>query len=935
MNAKKILLMCLVGMCAVFSAYAQRTFVYEGNPLITDKFTADPAPLVHDGKLYLYVGHDEYYDGQDTASGGKEFNITEWLCYSTEDMKTWTDHGSVLRPTDFKWAVGEAWASQVVEKDGKFYYYTTVQGGGKYTGKAVGVAVADTPVGPFVDAIGKPLVSDDMTSNGARGWWNDIDPTVLIEKNGQAWLCWGNGTCFMAKLKPNMIELDGEIKVIDLPKYVEGPWLHERNGIYYLTYASMGKGRENISYATSKSMEGPWEYQGELTGMAENSFTIHPGIAEFKDKWYLFYHNAVLTIDGHKGAIGRRSVCVDELFYNEDGTMKYVEQTRSISSPNGKIQLKYTTSAENHLSFDVNYMDAKRQHEILSIPVIGMYTQDGGGRGLILKSVSQPRLVKEDYTMLTGKRKHCFNEGFEYVYLFTDSLHRELRLNFRLYNDGIAFRYELPKLNQTVLSEELATYRITEETKRWMQKYNSGYEDFFPMTTTGENSNHHWGYPALIQTADDVWTLISEAGIDRQNSASSLKNEQLVTDYKVCPAENTKPITGNWTSPWRVMIIGSLADVVESTLVTDVSAPCILEDTDWIHPGNVSWIYWAYNHGSKDFQIVKKYIDMAAKLKWPYVLIDWEWDVMENGGTIQDALKYAEQRGVRTLLWYNSSTAWINNGAAGPLFKLNSPENREKEFAWLEENKVAGVKIDFFAGDTEETMAYCLDLLEAAAKHHLLVNFHGATIPRGWQRTYPNLMSVEAVYGAEWYNNAPVLTNKAASHNTTLPFTRNVVGPMDYTPCTFSDSQHPHITTHAHELALMVVFESALQHWADRPESYLIQPESVKNFMGQLPTVWDDTHLISGYPGEYVVMARQKGDTWYIAGLNGTDQEKMLDLDWKFLKNGKYQVTLFQDSGNKEQQWKVSSEMKDLSQLPNQMNCLARGGFVAVIKPTN
>lgn len=165
-----------------FSAYAQRTFVYEGNPLITDKFTADPAPLVHDGKLYLYVGHDEYYDGQDTASGGKEFNITEWLCYSTEDMKTWTDHGSVLRPTDFKWAVGEAWASQVVEKDGKFYYYTTVQGGGKYTGKAVGVAVADTPVGPFVDAIGKPLVSDDMTSNGARGWWNDIDPTVLIER---------------------------------------------------------------------------------------------------------------------------------------------------------------------------------------------------------------------------------------------------------------------------------------------------------------------------------------------------------------------------------------------------------------------------------------------------------------------------------------------------------------------------------------------------------------------------------------------------------------------------------------------------------------------------------------------------------------------------------------------------------------------------------
>lgn len=316
----------LVTACSSAPQKELNTFIAEGNPIITDKFTADPAPMVHDGTLYLYVGHDEYYEGQDLASGGKEFNITEWLCYSTTDMKTWTDHGSVLKPTDFKWAVGEAWASQVVEKNGKFYYYTTVQAGEPFVGKAVGVAVSDSPTGPFVDAIGAPLVHDKMTDNGARGWWNDIDPTVLIDGD-DAWLCWGNGTCFLAKLKPNMVELDGEIKVIDLPKYVEGPWLHKHNDIYYLTYAGMGAGRENIAYATATSMEGPWTYQGELTGMAENSFTIHPGIAEYNGQWYLFYHNAVLTIDGIKGAIGRRSVCVDKLYYNEDGTMKYVEQT--------------------------------------------------------------------------------------------------------------------------------------------------------------------------------------------------------------------------------------------------------------------------------------------------------------------------------------------------------------------------------------------------------------------------------------------------------------------------------------------------------------------------------------------------------------------------------------------------------------------------------
>lgn len=328
---RNLLLTLGIGLLALMSCTQkpqQPTFQNTGNPLIKDKFTADPAPFVHKGTLYLYVGHDEFYEGQDTASGGKEFNITEWLCYSTKDMQTWTDHGSVLKPTDFSWGVGEAWASQVIEKDGKFYYFTTVQAGAPYNSKAVGVAVGDTPTGPFKDAIGKPLVTDDMTDNGPRGWWNDIDPTALIDEDGQAWLCWGNGTCFMAKLKPNLTEIDGEIKVIDVPNYVEGPWLHKYGNLYYLTYASFGEGRETISYATATSMEGPWTPQGELTGMAENSFTIHPGIAEFNGKWYLFYHNAVLTLDGHAGAIGRRSVCVDELHYNEDGTMKPVVQTK-------------------------------------------------------------------------------------------------------------------------------------------------------------------------------------------------------------------------------------------------------------------------------------------------------------------------------------------------------------------------------------------------------------------------------------------------------------------------------------------------------------------------------------------------------------------------------------------------------------------------------
>jgi hypothetical protein len=381
-------------------------------------------------------------------------------------------------------------------------------------------------------------------------------------------------------------------------------------------------------------------------------------------------------------------------------------------------------------------------------------------------------------------------------------------------------------------------------------------------------------------------------------------------------------------SPWRVLIVGSLADVVESTLVTDVSEESQGTDaSEWVKPGTASWVYWAHNRGSKDYQIVSQYIDMADSLDLPYVLIDWEWDVMGNGGTIHDAIAKAEAVGVRPLVWYNSSTAWTV-GAGGPLYRLNRPEDREREFAWLAEMGVAGVKIDFFDGDTRATMDYCIDLLESASRHHLLVNFHGATIPRGWQRTYPNLMSVEAVYGAEWYNNRSTLTERASAHNATLPFTRNVIGPMDYTPCTFSDSQHPHITTHAHELALTVLYESALQHLADRPESYLAQPAEVKQFLSALPTVWDDTKLLSGYPGKWVAMARRSGDDWYIGVINGLDVPQSIAIDWSFLGNEEYLVTAFGDVEDEARAWNITTE----ATLPDSASLAPRGGFVAVLK---
>lgn len=597
-----------------------------------------------------------------------------------------------------------------------------------------------------------------------------------------------------------------------------------------------------------------------------------------------------------------------------------------VTSPSGKVTWRESVTGNYVNGFVIEYNDGNAVTEVLTVPQFGMTMRDGGGHGLRLLAISAPTQHHDEYAMIGGKRRQCTNHANEQILTFVDKIGRKMRLQVRAYNDGVAFRYIYDNLYHTRVDKELTAFKIEEGTERWMQRWSVGYEDFFPRTATGGGENRRWAYPALIKRDDNIWALITEAGIEAANSASSLYNDKDSTVYRVVADANSQNVSGTWASPWRIVMVGSLADIVASTLVTDVSAGCRLADTTWIEPGSVSWIYWAHNHGSNDYKIVRQYVDMAVEMKWRYVLIDAEWDDMSNGGNIDDALKYCREKGVRPIIWYNSSTGWTKSqGAPGPHERLNAPERREREFAWLEKNGVAGVKIDFFDGDGQETMQYCIDLLEAAARHKLMVNFHGATIPRGWQRTYPNLMTVEGVYGAEWYNNKPVLTNKAAAHNATLPFTRNVVGPMDYTPCTFSDSQHPHITTHCHELALPVIFESALLHWADRPESYLVQPKAVRDFMSGLPTVWDETRLVSGYPAGNVVMARRYGDTWYIAGINGYDEPQTLQLDLSFVQGCKY--TVFTDSGNKEKPWKVR---QGRGRLPGKMRCLPRGGFVIV-----
>ncbi len=287
------------------------------NPIIKDVFTADPAPLVHNNTVYLYVGHD-------TASvDAKTYKMPGWLVYSSTDMINWKSHGTCLKTTDFKWSAYAANAAHCIERNGKFYWYiSTIHKADSNSkgGVGIGVAVSDSPTGPFKDAIGKALITNDMTTDMKHSW-DDLDPAVYIDDNGQAYMFWGNGSCKWVKLKENMIEVDGPIHTFTPKNYTEAPWIYKSKGLYYLLYAAHFP--ESVEYCTSESIEGPWVHKGVVQDTVPNSTTTHPGIIDFKGKTYYFYHNGVLSTGGNY----RRSVCVDYLHFKPDGNIQKVVQT--------------------------------------------------------------------------------------------------------------------------------------------------------------------------------------------------------------------------------------------------------------------------------------------------------------------------------------------------------------------------------------------------------------------------------------------------------------------------------------------------------------------------------------------------------------------------------------------------------------------------------
>lgn len=623
-----------------------------------------------------------------------------------------------------------------------------------------------------------------------------------------------------------------------------------------------------------------------------------------------------------------------------------LSQKLSIKSPDQSIKVDLLNERHADVGswyLKISYLNDGNTSEVIPRIDLGLSRSDQDFfRELRFLNAGKIQPVREEYMALHGKRSHRISASNEVVLYLENPGKAKLNVIIRVCNDGVAFRYEFPeKQGIFVVKDEFTSYNIPASSRRWLEKWNPANEKLYEVMKGDIVQQQAWCYPALFQTPDSLcWYLLHEADVGRTYCGSKLSNTTDPSKYKITfpdtkdgrgKGESTPTINLPWKSPWRVIITGSLADIVESTLVDDVSSPSLVKDTDWIKPGLVSWNYWSNNHGTKDYQVVCKFADLAAQMGWPYTLLDWEWDTMSNGGALEDAVAYIHSKGVKPLIWYNSGGdhTWVS---ATPKDRMLTHENRMEEFAKLQKMGFAGVKIDFFESEKQDMINYYLDILEDAAKFKMLVYYHGCLVPRGWSRTYPHLMTYEGVMGAEWYNNVPFFTMAAPEHNTILPFTRNVIGAMDYTPVTFTNSQYPHVTSYGHELALSVLFESALQHMADRPEGYDALPDAPKSFLKHVPNAWDDTKLLDGYPGKDVTIARRKGSSWYIGGINGEIREKEKKLTFSFLSDGlKYRLTLITD-GEHDKSFFTKYLVVDKNSSID-VRLLRRGGFAASLIP--
>jgi hypothetical protein len=600
----------------------------------------------------------------------------------------------------------------------------------------------------------------------------------------------------------------------------------------------------------------------------------------------------------------------------------YSQNPMTVSSPDGYLKLNVLVNS-GQPAYSVTY----KGKVMLEYSPIGLITNEGDFRSSMSFVESTTGKVDKVYTQDKIKRSLINYKANTLKCTFVNAQNKQISVLFQVSANDIAFRYELPTWGERmacVVEKEATGFRFPSFTTTFLSpmmrpmggfartspSYESGYEAGAPMEKTSFSEGYV--FPCLFHVGDNGWVLISESGVRSLYCASHLSryNDSIYTvEYPNPKQNNSFGSTGAQiglpcVTPWRTITVGeTLKPIVETTIPFDVVDP--LYEPSQVYKygrGTWSWIVWQDN--SMNFEDQVKYIDLAATMSFEYILIDAWWDTKLGYDKMKELVKYAKSKGVGVFLWYNSNGSF-NDAFPGPLNKMNTSITRKQEMKLLQEAGVKGLKVDFLGGDKQETMRLYEDILSDANDYGLMVIFHGATLPRGWERMFPNFVGSEAVLASEMLIFFQDVREKEAFYATLHPFIRNTVASMEFGGVLLNDflnkgnqKGQERLTTDAFQLATGVLFQNPVQMFALTPNNLMDVPAFELDFMRNIPTTWDETLFIDGYPGKYCVVARRLGQKWYVAGVNAEKSAMDLKLNLPMLAGQK--VAMYNDNRNKE-----------------------------------
>nr|WP_321410719.1 glycoside hydrolase family 97 protein [uncultured Carboxylicivirga sp.] len=633
----------------------------------------------------------------------------------------------------------------------------------------------------------------------------------------------------------------------------------------------------------------------------------------------------------------------------------------NLSSPDGNINA--IVSNENGLEYSVIF----NNDTILENSKISITLKEFGKLENFEVTQVLKRTVNNTWQRVWGKRKSV-TDHFNELQLQLKEIRSNIIIDLyvRAYNDGIAIRYGFPEqdgLSKIEITIEKTQFAFKDNFTIWRADYktykSSQEQPFLEGKISDIQPQHLIGMPLLVETTNKNYVVITEANLTDWSGAflrTDESNKNTVTtdlaplpnDSSICVIRNTPAL-----SPWRTIMLASKpGELIESDLIANLNEPLAIDDISWIQPGASAWDWWWSNKYAPgaDFvlgpnqETMKYYIDFASEMGWKYQIVDWQWygepfgpdgdantdaDITTciDGINIEELVKYAHARNVKIIVWGH----W-----------KSMDKQMEEALALYEKWGVAGIKIDFMDRQDQEMVKYYHKLVKKAAEHHLLVDFHGAYKPTGFSRTYPNLITREGVMGNEYNKWSHDVTPE---HNVTLPFTRGLLGEMDYTPVSFnnvrpdqfvtedkaSDQAPMVMSTRCHQLAMPVVYESAFTVFCDSPDRY--RNGVGLDFLKAIPTTWDDTKVLNACVGNYLTIARRSGDDWYIGSMTDAD-ERELTIDLGFLEEGKYRAILFEDASdsNEYPSHAVQREIEVDSTKKLTIKMAKGGGFAAIVK---